>query len=105
MVVVPKEVRTFQLDPVFMARPSEESDAAWEALGGRKSADMLYLMYTLHAELWPADGPHQGFVLLDDDTYSGGEPGKKYYGVSVFHQLHCLVRRTANLCAGMPLLT
>jgi len=34
--IVPTEIKTFQLDPLFMERPSAESDAAWEELGGRK---------------------------------------------------------------------
>ena len=36
LLSVPREVKNFDTHPVFMDRPSEESDAAWELLGGRK---------------------------------------------------------------------
>lgn len=38
---VPHETKTFELDHTFMDRPSEESNAAWELLGGRKDSQTL----------------------------------------------------------------
>ncbi|KAL7798030.1 hypothetical protein V8C37DRAFT_368430 [Trichoderma ceciliae] len=63
----PHEVRTFRLDPLFMSRPSVESDGAWESLSGPN---------------------RRAFVHIQ-------EPEKYDYpdsvgGLSMFHQLHCL---------------
>ncbi|KAK9424904.1 putative Tat pathway signal sequence [Seiridium unicorne] len=69
----PTEIRQFQEDRLYMSRPSAESDAAWEALSG-------------------PDRPHRGFVRLDTGSAPdyGGNTEEKMYGISVFHQLHCL---------------
>jgi hypothetical protein len=32
---VPREIKRFDSNPIFMERPSERSDAAWHNLGGR----------------------------------------------------------------------
>ena len=50
LFLVPHEVKVFDSHPVFMDRPSEESDAAWELLGGRKYLrnllEGLFLIFT-----------------------------------------------------------
>ncbi|KAF5138753.1 Cyclochlorotine biosynthesis protein R [Metarhizium anisopliae] len=70
----PTAPRQFGEDGLFMSRPSPESDAAWEALGG-------------------PEREHRGFIRLDvADSYHLGDHanGERMFGLSVFHQLHCL---------------
>ena len=94
--IVPPEVKNFSTNRVFMDRPSEESDAAWEMLGGRKC--QLYLMgmcSDANESIAPRD--HRGFIFVENlEAYGLGsqrsDNGKKMYGVSMLHQLHCLVR-------------
>ncbi|KAL0931140.1 uncharacterized protein CTRU02_213875 [Colletotrichum truncatum] len=62
-----QHVRTFRLDPLFLSLPSEESNAAWEALPGPNGRGFINLE------------PNNGFDFPD-----------KIAGLSVFHQLHCL---------------
>ncbi|OAA36249.1 hypothetical protein NOR_07594 [Metarhizium rileyi] len=65
--IFPTEVRTFQLDPLFLSLPSEESNTAWQSLPGPNGMGFIRIDPSLHLEL----------------------PDVKA-GLSVFHQLHCL---------------
>jgi len=73
----PREIKTFSENPIYMDRPSEESDAAWEALGGPPTE-------------------HPGFIFIENPenynlAYSPSEDSaKEMFGVSMLHQLHCL---------------
>ncbi|KAJ5163603.1 uncharacterized protein N7500_005433 [Penicillium coprophilum] len=74
---VPLEMRKFGPAEIFTERSSARSDAAWEALAGPTLND-------------------QGFIYVpnweDLKLPPGGVVhGEMMYGISMFHQLHCLV--------------
>ncbi|KAJ6139791.1 hypothetical protein N7471_006277 [Penicillium samsonianum] len=73
---VPLEMRKFGPAEIFTERPNPRSDAAWEALAGPTLND-------------------QGFIYVpnweDLKLPPGGVVhGEMMYGISMFHQLHCL---------------
>ncbi|KMP00330.1 hypothetical protein CIRG_00472 [Coccidioides immitis RMSCC 2394] len=77
----PIETVMFGPDDVYTGPRSEKSDAAWEALAGPTSS----------RNPWS----QQGFILVKDwEKYdiAAGWPanGQMKYGISMFHQLHCL---------------
>ncbi|KAL9095675.1 MAG: hypothetical protein Q9165_002107 [Trypethelium subeluteriae] len=70
---IPMTEYTFREDPVYSARPSDESDKAWNAL-------------------LP---PGRGFVFIEDYEEYKLPPGEEtpygtIFSVALFHQLHCL---------------
>ncbi|KAL9077533.1 MAG: hypothetical protein Q9157_003362 [Trypethelium eluteriae] len=73
MGAVPMTEYTFREDPVYSARPSDETDKAWNAL-------------------LP---PGRGFVFIEDYEEYNLPPGEEtpygtIFSVALFHQLHCL---------------
>ncbi|KAG8409591.1 hypothetical protein J3459_017417 [Metarhizium acridum] len=90
----PTEVRTFQLDPLFLSLPSEESNTAWESLPGPQGAlrkFMWDLMYgRVHREAllatWPAN--------VSSPTYDQAING-------MWHYAHCFdYLRQGIQCSG-----
>jgi len=82
-----------------MARPSNESNAAWHLLGGREFSGMNQDFRT---KLSVALGVHQGFIAVENSKEYGlgsapSDNGKEMYGVSMLHQLHCLVSLVQSL--------
>jgi len=73
---IPIEIKSFHRGDIYFNRSSPETDAAWKALAGPPR-------------------PHQGFINVPEYEAYGlqtgaAEDGKMIFGVSMFHQLHCL---------------
>ncbi|MCJ1310493.1 hypothetical protein MMC25_004157 [Agyrium rufum] len=73
---LPLEVNVFDAPGIYSEPPNEASNLAWEALAGPIV-------------------PQQGFIAVEDSASYDLRPSAKFhgnevYGISMFHQLHCL---------------
>ncbi|XHG07808.1 hypothetical protein AWENTII_010940 [Aspergillus wentii] len=83
---IPLEKRHFGPAEIFTERSNPRSDAAWEALAGPTLNDQGFIYIPNWEEL---KLPRGGVVH-----------GEMMYGISMFHQLHCLVRLFYAACGS-----
>lgn len=98
MTPVPLETKKFGPSEIFTERSSPRSNAAWEALAGRTMISFLFFSGTIRAANSRIAANHEnpGFIYVPNWEELKLPPGgvihgEMMYGISMFHQLHCLV--------------
>lgn len=113
--VVPLETVKFMPDDVFAAPASPQTDEAWMEMLGRESCPAYAPGHRGHGKT-PANvvknSASKGFIALENPEDYGLAPGRslqnsthQVYGVTMFHELHCLVsrrRRSRSVRAHHP---
>lgn len=103
---MPWELKKFGPSEIFTERQSVRSDAAWMALAGRKWLSKMSKSTSRAVELtfYVATKNAQGFIYIPNARELNLPPGSQksdgsgeLYGISMFHQIHCLVSLNPNI--------
>ena len=71
-------IKKFKPELTFQSEPSDAVEAAWMSLMGDDGGAFIALT------------PEESANLGHESVESLWEPGKQVYGISMYHQLHCL---------------